>query len=170
MSPPYTIAIWGRLELDLLLWRRSSISPIVVFVAILLLISIEPSTPVPAREASQWEERPSSSNDDHYTSEMAGAPPVGRRARTTMTTSSDYVRTTLLFGAYSSPRRLVVSVPCPCASCVPWITPQRNCPSRTLQTCSLCAQLACFTATPRAAGTSPKIARRAVLLIFAFWG
>ena len=41
---------------------------------------------------------------------MAGAPPVGRRARTTRTTSSNYVRTTLLFGAHSSSRLLVPSV------------------------------------------------------------
>ena len=40
---------------------------------------------------------------------MAGAPPVGRRARTTRTTPSNYVRTTLLFGAQFSSRLLVAS-------------------------------------------------------------
>ena len=35
---------------------------------------------------------------------MAGAPPGGRRARTTRATPSNYVRTTLLFGAHSSSR------------------------------------------------------------------
>ena len=58
---------------------------------------------------------------------MAGAPPVGRRARTTRTKPSNYVRTTLLFGALSSSRLLVASVPP--ASCVTWTTPQRNCPN-----------------------------------------
>ena len=77
------------------------------FVAILLLLSIEPTTPVPSRVASQWRERPSSYNGDHNGSEMAGAPPVGRRVRTTRTTPSNYVRTTLIFGAHSSPRLLV---------------------------------------------------------------
>ena len=42
---------------------------------------------------------------------MAGTPPVGRRARTTRTTPSDYVRTTLFFGAHSSSRLLAESVP-----------------------------------------------------------
>ena len=41
---------------------------------------------------------------------MAGALPVGRRARTTQTTPSNHVRTTLLFGAHSSSRLLVPSV------------------------------------------------------------
>ena len=70
------------------------ISPIVVFVAVLFLLSIEPTTPVLLRVASQWSERPSSSNGDHNSSEMAGALPVGRRARSIRTTPSDYVRTT----------------------------------------------------------------------------
>ena len=69
--------------------------PIFFFVEILLLLSIEPTTPVPSRVASQWRERPSSYNGDHNGSEMAGAPPVGRRTRTTRTTPSKYVRTTL---------------------------------------------------------------------------
>ena len=81
------------------------------FVAILLSLSIEPTTPVPLRVASQWRERPSSYNGHHNSSEMAGAPPVGRRARTTQTTLSEYVRTTLLFGAHSLSRLLVASVP-----------------------------------------------------------
>ena len=38
---------------------------------------------------------------------MAGAPPVGRRARTTRATPFNYVLTTLLFGAHSSSRILV---------------------------------------------------------------
>ena len=42
---------------------------------------------------------------------MAGAPPIDRRARTTRTTPSDYVRTTLLSGAHSSSRLLVASDP-----------------------------------------------------------
>ena len=41
---------------------------------------------------------------------MAGPPPVGRRARTTRTTPSNYVRTTLLFGTHSSCRLLVPPV------------------------------------------------------------
>ena len=41
---------------------------------------------------------------------MAGAPPVGRRIRTTRTTPSKYVRTTLLCGAHSSSRILVPPV------------------------------------------------------------
>ena len=74
---------------------------------------------------------------------MAGALPVGRRARTTRTTPSDYMWTTLLFGAHSSSRLLVASVP---RQLVTWTTPQRNCPSPTHQTCSLRAQPACCTA------------------------
>ena len=77
------------------------------FVAILLLLSIEPTTPVPSRVASQWRERPSSYNGDHNSSEMAGGPPVGHRARTTRATPSKYVRTTLLFGVHPSSRILV---------------------------------------------------------------
>ena len=81
------------------------------FVRVILpLLSIEPTTPVPSRVASQWRERPSSYNGDHNSSEMAGAPPVGRRARTTRTTPSKYVRTTLLCGAHSSSRILVPPV------------------------------------------------------------
>ena len=53
-------------------------------------------------------ERPSSYKGDHNnSSEMVGAPPVGRRPRTTRMTPSNYVRTTLLFGAHSSSRLLV---------------------------------------------------------------
>ena len=81
------------------------------FVTFLLLLSIEPTTPVPARVASQWRERPSSYNGDRNSCcEIAGVPPVGRRARTTQTTPSNYVRTTLLFGAHSSSRLLVPPV------------------------------------------------------------
>ena len=52
---------------------------------------------------------PSPYNGDH-SSEMAGVPPVGRRARTTRKTPSNYVRATLLFGAHSSSRLLVPPV------------------------------------------------------------
>ena len=41
---------------------------------------------------------------------MAGAPPVGCRARSTRTTPSNCMRTTLLFGAHSSSRLLVPPV------------------------------------------------------------
>ena len=154
----------------------SPISPIVVFVAILLLLSVEPTTPVPSWVASQWRERPSSSNGDHNSGEMAGAPPVRRRARTTRKTPSDYVRTTLLFGAHSSSRLLVASVLRQLVHDT-WTTPQRKCPSPTHQTCSLRAQPACCTlpasrcitcTSPRAASTSPKIARRPVLVFLLF--
>ena len=91
----------------MLLWLRSSNLSEFFFVAILLLLSIEPTTPVPSRVASQWRERPSSYNGDHNSSEMAGASPVGRRALTTRTTPSKYVRTTLLCGAHSSSQILV---------------------------------------------------------------
>ena len=63
-----------------------------------LLRSIEPTTPVPSRVASQWRERPSSSSGDRNLSEMAGTPLIVRGSRTTRTTPSNYVRTTLLFG------------------------------------------------------------------------
>ena len=89
-------------ELHLLLWQRSSNLSDLFFVAILFLLPIEPTTPVPSRVASQWRKRPSSYNGDLNSSEMAGAPPVGRRARTTRTTPSNYVRTTLRFGTNSS--------------------------------------------------------------------
>ena len=77
----------------------SPFSPIHVFVAILLSLLIEPTTPVPSRVASQWRESLSSYNSDHNSSEMAGAPSVSRRARTTRTTPT--VGTTLLFGAHT---------------------------------------------------------------------
>ena len=41
---------------------------------------------------------------------MAGVPPVGRRARTARATPSNYVRTTLLFGAHPSSRILTPPV------------------------------------------------------------
>ena len=97
-------------ELDMLLWQRSSNLSEFVLVAILYLLSIEPTTPVPSRMASQWRERPSSNNGDHNSSEMAGAPPVGRRVRTARTTPFSYVRTTVLFGAHSSCRLWVPPV------------------------------------------------------------
>ena len=109
--PTYSLTC-GVDELDMLLWQRSSSLSDLFFVAILLLISIEPTTPVPSRVASKWRERPSSYNGDHNSSEMAGAPPVGRRARTTRTTPSKYVQTTLLCGAHSSSRISVPPVGC----------------------------------------------------------
>ena len=105
---------------------------------------------------------------------MAGAPPVGRRARTTRTTPSNHVRTIL--GAHSSSRLSVTSVlrqlcymyhsavelpkPHPSGAhsssrlwvasvprqLVAWTTPPRNCPSPTHQIRSLRAQSACCTA------------------------
>ena len=77
---------------------------------LLFLLYIEPTTPVPVRVASQRRERFSSYNGDHDSTEMAGAPPVGRRARTTRATPANYVRTTLLFGAQSSSRLLIPPV------------------------------------------------------------
>ena len=56
------------------------------------------------------EQRPFFYNGDHNSSEMAGAPPVGCRARTARTIPSNYVRTTLLFGAHSLCRLLVPPV------------------------------------------------------------
>ena len=103
-----------------------SISPILFSAAILLLLSIEPTIPVPSRVASQWMERPSSWNGDYNGSEMAEAPPVGRQAHPTRTTPSNHVRTTLLFGAHSSSRLWSHQFP---ASCVTWTTSQRNCPN-----------------------------------------
>ena len=72
------------------------ISVILSFAAILLLLFIEPTTPVPLRVASQWRECASSYNGYRISSEMAGAPPVGRRPRTRRTTPPNYGRTTLL--------------------------------------------------------------------------
>ena len=72
------------------------ISPFFFSVAVLLLLSVEPTTPVPSRVAFQWRARPSSYNGDHNSSEMAGPPPVDRRTRTTRTIPSKYVGTTLL--------------------------------------------------------------------------
>ena len=104
--PPISEAIRGSggKKLDSLLWQRFSNLSDVLFVAILTLLSVEPTTLVPSRVNSQWRERPSSYNGDHNSIEMSGAPPVGRRARTTLTTPSNYVRTTLPFGAHSSSR------------------------------------------------------------------
>ena len=111
MSPTFNFTC-GVDELDMLLWQRSSSLSDLFFVAILLVLSIEPTTPVPSRVAAQWRERPSFYNGDQDSSEMAGAPPVGRRARITRTTPSKYVRTTLLCGAHSSSRILVPPVGC----------------------------------------------------------
>ena len=46
-----------------------------------------------------------------HSSSRLSVPPVGRRARSTRTTPSKYVRTTLLFGAHSASRLMVASVP-----------------------------------------------------------
>ena len=94
------------------------------------MFSIEPTTPVLSPLASQWRERPSSSNGDHNSSETEGAPLVGRHSRTTRTTHSDYVRTTLLFEAYSLSQLLVASVS---RQLVTWTTPQWRCPRLTHQ-------------------------------------
>ena len=74
------------------------------------MLFIEPTTPVPSRVGSQWRERPSFYKGDYNSSEMAGAPPVGRRARTTRATPYNYVRKTLLFGAHFSTHILVPPV------------------------------------------------------------
>ena len=58
---------------------------------------------------------------------MAGAPPVGRRARTTQTTPSEYVWTTLLCGAHSSSRILVPLVGC-------WARTTQTTPSEYVRT------------------------------------
>ena len=139
-----------------------------LFLSALFLRFVEPKAPVPPRIASHWRERPSF-NGDHYSSESAGAPPVGRRARGARTTPSDYAQTTLLPGARSSPRLSGHTFPPSCSKTIP----QRNFPSPTHQTCSLRARPACFTLSasrcaitcqsPRAASTSPKIVRRLVL-------
>ena len=97
-------------ELDTLLWQRSSNLSDLFFVAILLFLSIEPTTLVPSRVATQWRERPSSYNGDHNSGDMAGAHPVGRRTRTTRTAPFKYVRTTLLCGVHSLSRILVPPV------------------------------------------------------------
>ena len=111
----------------MLMWQRSSNLSDLFFVAILLLISIEPTTPVPSRVASQWRERPFFYNGDHNSSEMAGAPPVGRPACTTRTTPSKYVRTTLLCGAHSSSRILFPPVGC-------WARTTQTTPSEYVRT------------------------------------
>ena len=147
----------------MLLWQRSSNLFDIFFVAIPFLLFIELTTPVLSRVACQWRERPSSYNGDHNSSEMAGAPPVGRRSRTTRTTPSKYVRTTLIFGAHSSSRLLVVSVPrqlCHLEHSAPEL-PRVN-PS-DLFTPGSASMLHCT--SPRAASTSPTIARRPVLLL-----
>ena len=132
------------------------------FEAILLSLSIEPTTPVSSRVASQWRERPSSYNGDPNSSEMAGAPRVGRRARTKRTTPSNYVRTTLLFGAHFSSRLLVASVPSRLvidhsAAELPKPHPSHLFAPRFAR------MLLCT--SPRVASTSPKIARRPVLFL-----
>ena len=125
VSPTFNLTC-GVDELDMLLWQLSSNIRFFFVRAILLLLSIEPTTPVPSRVASQWRERPSY-NGDHNGSEMAGAPPVGRRARTTWTTPSKYVRTALLCGAHSSSRILVPPVGC-------WARTTQRTPSEYVRT------------------------------------
>ena len=94
---------------------------------------------------------------------MAGAPPVCRRARTKQTTPSNYVRMTLLFGAHSSSRLSVESVPrqlCHIdhsAAELPKPYPSDLFAPRSA------SMLHCT--SPRATSTSPKIARQPVL----FW-
>ena len=70
-------------------------------ILVLLWLSIEPTTPVSSRVASKWRERHSFYNGDPNSSEMARAPPVGRREGTKRTAPSNYVRTTLPFRAHS---------------------------------------------------------------------
>ena len=198
VSPTFNLTC-GVDELDMLLWQLSSNIRFFFVRAILLLLSIEPTTPVPSRVASQWRERPSY-NGDHNGSEMAGAPPVGRRARTTWTTPSKYVRTALLCGAHSSSRILVPPVGC-------WARTTQRTPSEYVRTTllfgahsssrSLVASVhrqlfidhsavelpephpsdlfaprsasMLHSTSPRVASTNPKIGHRLVLF-FAFWG
>ena len=70
---------------------------------------------------------------------MAGALPVGRRARTTRTTLSNSVRTTLLFGAHSWSRILVASVPRQFVSHIPLRSGTAQAPPITL-ICSALSQ------------------------------
>ena len=105
------------------------------------LLLVEPESPILSRGASKRRERSSSSTGDHYSSETAGAPPVGRRARSVRTTPSDYVQKTLLPGACSSPRLSGRALPASCFTA----TPQRTGLSPTHQTCSLRAQPSCCT-------------------------
>ena len=87
-------------------------SPIFFFMAVLLLLSIEPTTAVPSRVASQWRERPSIYNGDHNSSKIAGgwSPGTYHTDDTFRVRADDTaLRSTLLVSA------LVASFP---ASCV----------------------------------------------------
>ena len=69
----------------------SSLSDVFFFGHLLFCFFVEPNAPVPSRLTSQRRGRPSFSNGDHYSSETAGGPPIGRRTHSARTTPSDYV-------------------------------------------------------------------------------
>ena len=150
--------------------RSSNLSDVILFSRV-FLIFVGPKAPVPPRGESPRRGRPSSSNVDHCSSQTAGAPPVGRRARSARTTPLDYVQKTLLPGARSSPRLSGRTFPARGFT---------TGPSPTHQTCSLRARSACCTlpasscaiacTSPRLASTSPKIARRNISFFLCFGG
>ena len=97
---------------------------------------------------------------------MAGAPPVGRRARTTRATPSNYVRATLLFGAHSSSRLLVASVLRQLCHIDHSIAELHKPHLSELFAPRSASILHCTSS--RAASTSPKIARQTVLFFLHF--
>ena len=97
---------------------------------------------------------------------MAGAPPVGHRARTTRTTPSNHVRTTLPFGAHSSPQFSIASVPRQLCHIDHSAAELPNPHPSDLFAPRSDSMLHCT--SPRAASTSPKIARRPVLCCLRF--
>ena len=81
-----SLTLWRRIELDLLLLQCSSNLSYTLFCSDFALAFHRAHNPVPPRVDSQWKKHPSSYDGDHNSSEMAGAPPVCRWARTTRTT------------------------------------------------------------------------------------
>ena len=81
------------------------------FIAILLLLSIDPTTPVPSRVASQWRERlPPTTATTTTVSRQGPLLLVAGHVPYIRATPSNYVLTTLLFGGHSSSRILVPPV------------------------------------------------------------
>ena len=166
MSPPNTTTISLRLWLDLLLRQRSSNLSDSCFRSVFFLFPIEPTTPVPSRVTSQWRERPSSSNGDHYSSLLlvAGHVPHGRHLPTTCGRHCSSEHTSRLsFWSHqfppAAPRHInfsaaELSEPNPPDLFAPRSASMLHLPASRCVTCT----------SPRAAGTSPKIVRQLVLL------
>ena len=130
MSPLNALTLWRRLRAELLLCQRSSKLSDSCFVAILLLLSIEPTAPVPSRgllNGGSALHPPKATTTAVRCQEplllVVGHVPHGRHLQTTCGRHCSSEHTPRLsFWSHQFP-----------ASCVTLTTPQRNCPNSVHQ-------------------------------------